>query len=126
MDFVAVVALLAVIEYITLSMLTGRARGLYGVKAPATTGHPIFERWYRVQQNTLEQMAAFLPGLFLFASYVSTRWAGILGLVFIVGRLLYARGYIADPEKRGTGFAVGMLATLVLVLGGLIGAIAEL
>ena len=75
MDFVAVVGLLAVVEYITIAMLTGRARGQYGVKAPATTGHPIFERWYRVQQNTLEQMIAFLPGLFLFASYVSARWA---------------------------------------------------
>jgi uncharacterized MAPEG superfamily protein len=122
MDFVAVVGLLAVLEYITIAMLTGRARGQYGVKAPATTGHPIFERWYRVQQNTLEQMIAFLPGLFLFASYVSARWAGILGLVFIAGRFLYARGYIADPEKRGPGFAISMLATLILVLGGLFGA----
>src|SRR6185436_3197110 len=118
-----VVGLLAVLEYITIAMLTGRARGQYGVKAPATTGHPMFERWYRVQQNTLEQMIAFLPGLFLFARYVSARWAGILGLVFIVGRLLYARGYLADPERRGPGFAVSMLATLLLVLGGLIGAL---
>jgi uncharacterized MAPEG superfamily protein len=123
MDFVAVVGLLAVLEYIVIAMLTGRARGQYGVKAPATTGHPIFERWYRVQQNTVEQMIAFLPGLFLFASYVSPRWASILGLVFIVGRIVYARGYIADPEKRATGFAISMLATLILVLGGLIGAL---
>ena len=79
MDFVAFVALLALIEYVIISILTGRARGQYGVKAPATTGHPIFERWYRVQQNTVEQLVIFLPALFLFASYVSPRWGGVLG-----------------------------------------------
>jgi uncharacterized MAPEG superfamily protein len=122
MNFVAVVALLAVLEYMVLSLLTGRARGQYGVTAPATTGHPLFERWYRVQQNTLEQMIAFLPGLFLFASYVSATWASLLGLLFIAGRGLYARGYVADPERRGTGFAVSFVATTILVLGGLVGA----
>lgn len=122
MDFVAVVGLLAVLEYMVLVALTGRARGQYGVAAPATTGHPIFERWYRVQQNTLEQLIAFLPGLFLFASYVSAAWASLFGLVFIAGRFVYARGYLADPERRGTGFAMSALATLALLLGGLLGA----
>jgi glutathione S-transferase len=122
MNFVAVVALLAILEYMVLSLLTGRARAQCGVAAPATTGHPVFERWYRVQQNTLEQMIAFLPGLFLFASYVSATFASLLGLLFIVGRALYARGYVADPARRGTGFAVSFAATALLVLGGLIGA----
>ena len=126
MNFVAVVGLLAVLEYIVIAMLTGRARGQYGVKAPATTGHPIFERWYRVQQNTVELMVAFLPGLFLFASYASARWASILGIVFIVGRIIYVRGYVADPEKREAGFVLSMIPTLLLVLGGLIGALRAL
>jgi uncharacterized membrane protein YecN with MAPEG domain len=123
MHFVAVVALLAVVEYMVLAALTGRARGQYGVAAPATTGHPVFERWYRVQQNTVEQLVVFFPGLFLFASYVSANVAALLGLLFIAGRAVYARGYVADPARRGTGFVITFLANVVLVFGGLIAAI---
>jgi glutathione S-transferase len=123
MKFVAVVAALALIEYMVILLQTGRARQTYGVKAPATTGDPIFERHYRVQQNTVEQLVIFFPALLLFAHYVSTAAAGVLGLVFIVGRVAYARGYIADPEKRGTGFALSFGANVILVLGALIGAL---
>lgn len=120
MDFVAFVALLALIEYVIIFMLTGRARGQYGVKAPATTGHPVFERWLRVQQNTVEQLVVFLPALFLFSSYVSPRWGAILGLVFIVGRAIYARSYVADPESRSLGFGLSVVPTLLLLLGSLL------
>jgi uncharacterized MAPEG superfamily protein len=120
MDFVAFVALLALIEYLAISIMTGRARGQYGVEAPATTGHPVFERWLRVQQNTVEQLVVFLPALFLFSSYVSPRWGGILGLVFIVGRAIYARSYVADPESRSLGFGLSVVPTLLLLLGSLL------
>jgi len=120
MNFVAVVGLLAVLEYIVIAMLTGRARGQYGVEAPATTGHPVFERWLRVQQNTVEQLVVFLPALFLFSSYVSPRWGGILGLVFIVGRAIYARSYVADPKSRSLGFGLSIVPTLLLLLGSLL------
>ena len=123
MNFVAVVAALALVEYMVILLQTGRARQTYGVKAPATTGDPVFERYYRVQQNTVEQLVIFFPALFLFAHYVSTRAAGIVGLLFIVGRALYARGYVADPEKRGPGFGVSFGANVILVLGALIGAL---
>ena len=123
MKFVAVVAALALIEYIVILLQTGRARQTYGVKAPATTGDPIFERYYRVQQNTVEQLVIFFPALLLFAHYVGPRAATVLGLVFIVGRVVYARGYIADPEKRGPGFALSFGANVILVLGALIGAL---
>lgn len=121
MSFVAFVAALAVIEYIVLMVLTGRARGTYGVQAPATTGHPIFERHYRVQQNTVEQLVIFLPSLLLSAHFFSPRLAGLLGLVFIIGRALYARGYVADPAQRGTGFAVSFGANVLLALTALLG-----
>lgn len=123
MSFVAVVAALALIEYMAIVLQTGRARQTYGVKAPSTTGDPIFERHYRVQQNTVEQLVVFFPALFLFARYVSTSVAGVLGLIFVVGRILYARGYVADPEKRGPGFGLSFGANAILTLGALIGAL---
>ncbi|MCK6557080.1 MAPEG family protein [Candidatus Binatia bacterium] len=123
MSSVAVVALLALIEYMVFSLLTGRARLTYNVPAPATTGDPTFERYYRVQQNTVEQLVVFVPALFLFAQYASASLATLLGLVFIVGRALYARGYIAAADKRGPGFAISFIANAVLVLGALFGAL---
>ena len=123
MRFVSIVAALALIEYITILLLTGRARATYNVEAPATTGHPVFERWYRVQQNTVEQLVVFLPALFLFANYVSPRWAGWIGLLFVIGRIVYARSYVADPAGRGTGFIMSFAATAVLVLGAFLGAL---
>jgi len=123
MTFVSIVATLALIEYIVIFLLTGRARATYKVEAPATTGHPVFERWYRVQQNTVEQLVVFLPALFLFARFASERLAGWLGLAFIIGRIVYARSYVADPASRGTGFMIGFSAVVILVLGALLGAI---
>lgn len=123
MELVAIVAALALLEYAWLTAQVSRARGQYGVKAPATTGHPIFERHYRVQHNTVEQLVTFLPALFLFAHYVNAPIAAALGAVFIVGRFLYARGYVADPDKRGTGFVIGLVANTALLLGALGGAI---
>src|SRR5215470_4956917 len=123
MKWAAVVAALAVVEYIVISLNTGQARQRYNVKAPATTGDPMFERYYRVQQNTVEQLVIFFPALFLFAAYVGPRLAALLGLAFIVGRVVYARGYVADPERRGPGFIIGFVANCVLILGGLIGAL---
>ncbi|HVN38265.1 MAG TPA: MAPEG family protein [Myxococcota bacterium] len=121
MELVVIVGLLALLEYWVLLMLTGQARGRFGVAAPATAGHPIFERYFRVQMNTIEQLVLFLPGLAVFSWAVSPRWAAVLGLVFIVGRALYARGYVQDPAKRGPGFLLTLLANGVLIIGGLIG-----
>jgi glutathione S-transferase len=123
MTFAAIVAILALVEYMVIALLTGRARTTYGVAAPATTGHPIFERWYRIQQNTIEQLVIFLPALFLFASYASPRMAGWLGVMFIVGRYIYARSYLADPDTRSTGFIISFSANVILVLGALLGAL---
>ncbi|MDX2166160.1 MAG: MAPEG family protein [Deltaproteobacteria bacterium] len=123
MTFPAIVALLALLEYMVISLLCGQARGRYDVQAPATTGHPIFERWYRVQMNTLEQLIVFIPALFLFARFVGPRGAGWLGLVFVVGRALYARSYVADPASRSLGFGLTFIPNVILVLGALLGAI---
>jgi uncharacterized membrane protein YecN with MAPEG domain len=123
MAIVHVVIALALIEFIAFSMLVGRARGKYKIEAPAMTGHPVFERYYRVHYNTLEQLVCFIPAMMMFGIYVSAPGAAVLGLVFILGRIVYFRGYIADPKKRGPGFMMSALPNLILLLGGLGGAI---
>ena len=122
MPYLAIVTALALLEYMWISIEVGRARGKYGIKAPATSGHPIFDRTFRVHQNSLEQLMVFLPSLWLFGTYVSAPWGALIGLLFLVGRFVYFRGYVADPEKRGPGFGLGFIANIVLLLGGLIGA----
>ena len=119
MEFIAVVTMLSVLEYVTFQILVGRARVKYEVAAPATTGHEVFERYYRVQQNTIEQLVVFLPSLWLFGLFLNPVAAAIIGLFFILGRILYLRGYVKDPNKRGVGFLIGFGATLILALGGL-------
>ena len=126
MQLVAIVTVLALIEYIVLGIQVGQARGRYGVEAPATTGHPIFERYFRVHQNTLEQLIVFVPALWLFARYVSATVAAGLGALFIAARILYARGYVAEPKKRQAGSILTAATTALLLLGGLIGAVMEM
>jgi glutathione S-transferase len=117
--FTAIVTCLAILFYFFTGMKVGKARATFGVKAPATSGHPEFERMFRVQMNTLEWMPIFLPSLWLFAIYVSDPIAAGLGLVWIVGRILYMTGYVQAAEKRGTGFGIQALANLALLLGAL-------
>jgi glutathione S-transferase len=122
MALVYVVMMLALIQYFAFSMAVGRARGRFGVAAPATTGHPDFERYYRIQMNTLEQLIVFVPSLWIFASYVSETWAAVLGLVFVIGRLLYFFGYAKAANKRHIGFGLSALPLMVLMIGALVGA----
>lgn len=123
MELTAVVIGLALLEYAVITVLCGRARARCGVAAPATTGNPTFERYFRAQQNTLEQLIIFVPAMLLFGRYVSAPVGAGVGLVFILGRALYARGYYRDPPKRASGFGLSLLSNLVLLLGGLVGAI---
>ena len=121
MELVAATILLALVEYVVFAALVGRARGKYGIKAPATTGHPDFERVNRVHLNTLESLIVFVPGAWIFGLYVSTRWAAVLGVVFIVARIVYAVGYFKAAEKRGPGAGLTGLVNITLLIGGLIG-----
>ena len=122
MPLVHAVIALALIEYFVFGFAVGRARGRYKVPAPATTGNEVFERYYRVQMNTLEQLVVFVPSVLLFAHYVQPFAAAALGLVFIAGRALYFRGYVRGPERRYLGFGLSALANTTLMLGALIGA----
>jgi uncharacterized membrane protein YecN with MAPEG domain len=122
-ELTAIVIGLALIEYSVFTMLCGRERGRCGVAAPSTSGDPTFERYFRVQQNSVEQLIIFVPAMFLFGHYVSAPIGAGLGLVFILGRALFARGYYEEPPKRAAGFGLSLLSNLVLLLGGLIGAV---
>jgi glutathione S-transferase len=112
----SLVTLGAVILFFVMALRVGKARGTYNVPAPATSGDPIFERHFRVQMNTLEWLAMFLPALWLGAVWHSDVVAAGLGLVWIVGRIIYMVAYVADPKTRSLGFVVQMLATLSLIL----------
>jgi glutathione S-transferase len=121
MDLVYLTILLALAEYLGMAALVGRARARFGVHAPATTGHPEFERVNRVHMNTLENLVVFVPAVWLFAQYVSEAWAAVLGALFVVARAIYAIGYIQAAEKRAVGAGITGIVNVVLVLGALIG-----
>lgn len=122
MEPVAVVVVIALLEYVVFSALVGRARGLYGVHAPAVSGHEMFDRYFRVHQNTMELLVAFVPAIWLFGLYVSPMWAALLGLVYVAGRVVYLLGYVKDPAKREFGFGLSVLPIVVLLAGALWGA----
>jgi len=122
MAYVDIVTTLALLQFIVFLMQVARARGKYGVLAPATTGNEIFERHFRVQQNTLEQLILFVPGLYLFAHYFNPLWAAGLGVIYLIGRQVYSASYVNDPKTRSAGFGLTFLPTIVLIVGGLIGA----
>ncbi|WP_337185484.1 MAPEG family protein [Phenylobacterium sp.] len=117
--YVAIVTLLALLTYFWMGLQVGRARGKSGIAAPAMTGDPVLERAIRAHVNTLEWLPLFLVPLWLFAIYWSDLVAAIVGLVWIVGRILYQRGYVADPKKRELGFMIQALAVAVLLFGSL-------
>jgi len=113
----ALVTCLAVLMYFLFSFQVGKARRTYGVKAPAISGNPDFERVFRVHMNTLEWMPIFLPVLWLFAIYISDAIAAALGVIWIIGRVLYMTGYAKAANKRGPGFAIQGGAAIILWLG---------
>jgi glutathione S-transferase len=117
--FTALVTLLAVLFYFFTSARVARARFAYGVKLPAISGNPDFERVFRVQMNTLEWLPIFLPSLWLFAIYISDQIAAALGLLWIVGRIVYMIGYMQATERRAPGFFIQALACAVLLFGAL-------
>ena len=109
--------LLALAIYIWAMLKVGRARGAYQVKAPAVTGPEAFERVFRAQQNTVEQMLPFIPLLALAAAFWGDTWGALYGLVWCAGRVLYIVTYAADAQKRAVGFLLTVLPTMLVILG---------
>ncbi len=123
MAYVDIVTALALIQFLVFNFKVGHARSRFGVKAPAITGNEIFERYFRVHQNTLESLVVFLPGLYLFSRYWNPLWAACLGVVYLIGREVYAAAYVKDPAKRSAGYGLTALPMVILIAGGVIGAV---
>jgi uncharacterized membrane protein YecN with MAPEG domain len=123
MAYVDIVTVLAVLQFIVFGFQVGGAREKYGVKAPAIAGNETFERLFRIQQNTLEQLIGLIPGIYLFSRYFNPLWAAALGAVYLAGRQIYAAAYVKDPSKRTLGFGLSFLPMAVLLIGGLVGAV---
>lgn len=121
MKYTALVTLLLVCQFVYFTIQVGRARIKSGIKAPATSGDPWFERNLRVQMNSIEQLLILLPSLWLCAWFFSDRVAAGLGAVFLLARFIYAHAYVREPSSRSLGFALGMLANLGLILCALYG-----
>ncbi|WP_156256082.1 MAPEG family protein [Sandarakinorhabdus oryzae] len=117
---------LALLVYFWTSLNVGRARVAYGVAAPAASGHPEFDKRYRVQMNTVEQLVWFVPALLIGAPVLGDAIAGGVALLWSVGRIVFATAYYKDPAKRGPGFLMTLLPTAVLVVAGIWGAITNL
>jgi glutathione S-transferase len=126
MPYVHIVTALALLQFVWFGMKVSQARERYGVKAPAIAGNDVFERHFRVQQNTLELVVILVPGLYLFSNYFNPLLAAALGVIYLIGREVYARGYVKDPAKRSAGFGLSALPTLILIFGGVIGAVRQL
>ena len=126
MAWVDLVALLSIIQLVVFGILVGRARSQYGIAAPATSGHPVFERYFRVQMNTIETLLVFLPALWIAAKYWPPRYVALVGAVYLVGRVVYLKAYVREPKSRSLGFSLSMLPTLALVIAALVGALRAL
>lgn len=125
MNYVDVVAVIAVLQLIFFSALVGRARGQYGIDAPAVVGHELFERAYRVQMNTLELLVAFLPALFLAGKYWPQSAIAGLGAIYVLGRFVYWRAYMGAPKSRALGFGLSIFPILLLLVAALVGALSR-
>ena len=126
MEYVTLVVILALAEYLFFMGAVGKARGTFEIKAPATTGNEQFERYFRVQANTVEQLIVFIPAIYLAAMYTNEIAAALTGCLFLVGRALYYRAYVNDPSKRALGMVTGYIATVLLLLGALVGVVVSM
>ena len=123
MDQATLIVLLALLQYVWFTARVGLARGKHNVNAPACDGDETWNRLFRVQQNTMEQLIVFIPATFAFSYYLSESWMLVPGLAFIIGRFLYSAEYQKDPKTRTPGMAITLLSNVVLVLGALVGLI---
>jgi glutathione S-transferase len=115
----SLITLLVVAFMFWTAINVGKARAKYDVKAPATSGHEMFDRAYRVQMNTLESAILLLPSMWIYANLIGDIGAGVSGAIWIAGRIWYAIAYQHDPAKRGPGFGIAFLVIAGMWAGSL-------
>ena len=123
MPLINIVVGLALVQFLFFSFAVGRARGTYKIAAPATTGNEMFERYFRVQMNTLELLIIFVPSILLFGQYTGAYLATALGVIYLIGRMLYFTSYVKDPKSRSAGYGLSVSPVMALLAGAIIGAI---
>ena len=123
MPLIHIVVGLALAQFVFFCFAVGKARGTYKVPAPATTGNEMFERYFRVQMNTLELLVVFVPAILIFGQYFGAYIAAALGLVYLIGRLVYFTSYVKDPKSRSAGYGLSALPVMILLVGAIFGAI---
>lgn len=126
MVWVDLVTLLAVLQYFSLIYVVGKARQRFAIKAPAVTGNPEFERYIRVQQNTVETLLVFLPTFWIAARYFNPVWIAAIGVLYVIGRVVYHLSYVRDPGSRGIGYLLSVVPILVFTGAGLFGVLRTL
>ncbi len=126
MESVAIITVLALIQFVYFGIRVGQMRAKHGVKAPEMTGDPEFMRMFRIHQNTMEQLVVFVPALWIFAHYWEPKWGAAIGLIYIASRFVYYVGYLKDPKDRGRGFGIGFVTITVLLVGGIVGAVMQM
>ncbi len=126
MEAVTIVTILALMQFFWFGIEVGMMRAKHQCKAPAITGAPEFERMFRVQQNTMEQIVMFIPALWLFAEFVNPLWAAGMGVVYLIGRAVYRSAYVKDPKGRSAGFTMTALPTAVMLAWVLVDAVLRL
>ncbi len=117
MPWTSWVTLAVLVMYIWIIFKVANARGKHQIHAPFVDGPPEFLRALRVQANTVEQLVFFIPALWLCAYWWNDKVAAAGGVVWLIGRVMYAIGYYREAAKRSTGFMVATLAAFALVFG---------
>lgn len=126
MEWVAIVTVLALLQYAWFGIQVASTRGKHGMKAPAMTGHPEYDRMFRIHYNTMEQLVIFLPALWMFAHLVNPVWGAGFGVVYLIGRFVYRAAYLKDPAGRSTGFTLTFLPAAVMLIWVLVAAVKTL
>ncbi len=126
MSLVNLLVVIALFQYVFFATRVGNARVTYGIKAPATAGNPVFERYYRVQMNTLELLILLIPAVWMASTYWSSYFVAAMLGIYVVGRHMYYVGYVADPARRSMGFLVSFAPIAILLLSGAGGAIRDI
>ena len=126
MEYTALIILVALAQYLFFTFRVGAKRTKHEVHAPKIAGDETWERLFRVQQNTMEQLIIFVPAMIVFSMYLSSKWVVVPGVLFIVARQMYSYEYINKPNSRVPGMALTLLANVVLLVGALIGLVLQM